>query len=340
MREPIGSGPFRLAEPWAGGDAPIRLVAHDASARGGCPVLATPRRHRLPRDPVGRGARGGAAVAAGSISTPCSDPSAFDARRRRARHDRPRDARQPLALARRELPAGAARGPARPSGDHRWPWIGEMLLDAVPRPGNADHPRRRRAMVVGRGARPCLASGPWRPRCGARAPRGSRCRARHAPGDPRGREPADRDPTGRTHRGRSSGPSASTPPSSVVDGATYAARVSRDGDFQLATSYWGSPIWDPDDFVWMGFRSGARYDAGFVLRRRPSTRSWNAAAARSTRRASDGRVRRPPGSWPLDQLPVIPTIQPAMLRGVSARLRGYVPTPCAQLRTLRDTWLA
>src|SRR5204862_5581058 len=48
----------------------------------------------------------------------------------------------------------------------------------------------------------------------------------------------------------------------VIDGAAYATRVPRDGDFQLATSYWGSPIWDPDDFVYMGFRSGARYDAG------------------------------------------------------------------------------
>src|SRR5262249_7152811 len=31
----------------------------------------------------------------------------------------------------------------------------------------------------------------------------------------------------------------------VDDAAAYAKEVGREGDFQLATSYWGSPIWDP-----------------------------------------------------------------------------------------------
>src|SRR5262249_51377802 len=40
-RQPIGSGPFRLAEPWAGGEEPIRLTRHGHSARGAAPF--TPR---------------------------------------------------------------------------------------------------------------------------------------------------------------------------------------------------------------------------------------------------------------------------------------------------------
>jgi peptide/nickel transport system substrate-binding protein len=37
MTSPNGSGPFRLAEPWAGGEAPIRLVRHEGSVRGSAP---------------------------------------------------------------------------------------------------------------------------------------------------------------------------------------------------------------------------------------------------------------------------------------------------------------
>ena len=119
--------------------------------------------------------------------------------------------------------------------------------------------------------------------------------------------------------------------------STFAASVNRDGDFQLATSYWGSPIWDPDDFVYMGFRSGARYDAGSC-----STPALDELMDRG-RGSVDQDVRRAAyrdlQALAVEQLPVIPTIQPAMLRGTSAHLRGYVPTPCGQLRTLRDAWL-
>lgn len=123
----------------------------------------------------------------------------------------------------------------------------------------------------------------------------------------------------------------------VVDPAEYAATVSRDGDLQLATSYWGRPIWDPDDFVYMGFRSGARYDAG----------SCSTAALDDLMDAGRGTVDqgarrdayRRLQELALEQLPVIPTLQPAMLRGTTSRLKGYAPTPNAQLRTLRDAWL-
>jgi ABC-type transport system substrate-binding protein len=87
----------------------------------------------------------------------------------------------------------------------------------------------------------------------------------------------------------------------------------------------------------MGFRSGARYDAGSC-----STPAIDAlmdegrgSLDRATRRQAYVGLQ----ALALAQLPVIPTIQPGILRGSTARLRGWIPTPCAQLRTLRDAWL-
>jgi hypothetical protein len=41
-----------------------------------------------------------------------------------------------------------------------------------------------------------------------------------------------------------------------------------------------------------------------------------------------------------EELPLIPTVMPLVLRAWSSRVRGVVPLRNAQLKTLRRAWLA
>jgi peptide/nickel transport system substrate-binding protein len=334
MRQPIGSGPFRLAEPWAGGDAAIRLVAHDASARGA--ALFRPRLAGIEFHAIASAEERVAALLSGRIDLDALlDPSAFDsvaAAPDMIAHETPDSRWHWLVVNCRQAPLGDLRvrraitlaldremllAPFQGLGTPitrgvvaPWSWAAAPDLASLPARGDPDEARRLLAEAgVGPDTHLEILAGESLPI-------------------------AIRQAELIAGQLRAVGLGAAA---SVVDGATYAARVSRDGDFQLAASYWGSPIWDPDDFVWMGFRSGARYDAGSC-----SSSALDAFMERG-RGSIDQRVRQDAyvalQAAAADLLPVIPTIQPAMLRGVSARLRGYVPTPCAQLRTLRDTWL-
>ena len=123
----------------------------------------------------------------------------------------------------------------------------------------------------------------------------------------------------------------------IMDSATWAVAVRRDGSFQLATSYWGSPINDPDDFVYMGYRSGARFDTGICGS--PVLDELMDAGRASIVQADRAAAYRRLQALALEELPLIPTIQPPILRGWSTRLRGFVPMRNAQLKTLRDAWL-
>lgn len=123
----------------------------------------------------------------------------------------------------------------------------------------------------------------------------------------------------------------------VLDAAEWGRTVTRGGPFQLATSYWGSPINDPDDFLYMGFRSGARYDTGTCGNEALDAllEAGRASFDQAERREIYGRLQ----VRMAEDLPVIPTIQPDVLRGVTDRLRGFVPLRNAQLRSLREAWL-
>jgi ABC-type transport system substrate-binding protein len=124
----------------------------------------------------------------------------------------------------------------------------------------------------------------------------------------------------------------------VLTAEEWGKTVRRDGAFQLATSYWGSPINDPDDFVYMAYRSGARYDTGSCGSGALDDVLEHARASidQAERAAAYHRIQ----AIASDQVPLIPTIQPPVLRGYTARLRGFVPMRNAQLRTLSDAWLA
>jgi len=336
-REPIGSGPFRLARPWGGTDSgeSILLERHDASVRGGHPFtprlpgleftailsaadrVAALREGRIDLDAL-LGADDFAAVAGttGLVAheTPdsrwhwlvvnCRQAPLGDVRVRRA---------IALAIDRRELLDAGFLGHGTPIGAGviaPWSWAAARDLDGF---GPTADPAAARALLADAG----VAEG-TKLVITAMDSLGIAIRQAELIAD----------------QLRAVGLGAEV---AVVDGAAWGASVTRDGDFQLATSYWGSPIWDPDDFVYMGFRSGARYDLGSC-----STRALDETMDRgrgtvvqAERRAAYGDLQ----ALALEQLPVIPTIQPAMLRGTTARLRGYIPTPCAQLRTLRDAWL-
>ena len=123
----------------------------------------------------------------------------------------------------------------------------------------------------------------------------------------------------------------------VLTVAEWGEIVKRGGAFQLATSYWGSPINDPDDFTYMGFRSGARYDIGQCGT--PALDELLEAGRGSIDLAQRRDLYRRLQVGMLDELPVIPTIQPDVLRGMTARLRGFAPLRNAQLRSLREAWL-
>jgi peptide/nickel transport system substrate-binding protein len=124
----------------------------------------------------------------------------------------------------------------------------------------------------------------------------------------------------------------------TVSPAGWGETVRRGGAFQLATSYWGSPINDPDDSFYMGFRSGARYDIGACGTARLDNllERGRASIDQAERRSiyHDLQVAL------VEDLPIIPTIQPDVLRGAGRRLRGFVPLRNAQLRSLREAWLA
>lgn len=123
----------------------------------------------------------------------------------------------------------------------------------------------------------------------------------------------------------------------ILTAADWGETVRRGGTFQLATSYWGSPINDPDDFTYMGFRSGARYDTGQCGS--PALDRLLEAGRGSIDLSERRDLYRRLQAGMVDELPVIPTIQPDVLRGMTARLRGFAPLRNAQLRSLREAWL-
>lgn len=335
MHEPLGSGPFRLAAPWPGGDAPIRLVRHDASARGAAGF--SPRLAGIEFRAIPAADERAAALRDGTIDLDALlDPSAFAsvaATPGLVAHQTPdsrwhwlvvncRQAplgdvrvRRAIAMAidRRALLEEGFRGLGTPiTGGVVAPWSWASAPDLAGYGEAADEAMARRLLAeagVGAATRLTITASSALP-------------------------VALRQAELIAGQLRAVGLAAGV---DAVDPSAYAAKVSRDGDFQLATSYWGSPIFDPDDFVWMGFRSGARYDAGSCSNPALDEQMdrGRGTIVQADRRAAYRRLQE----LAVDQLPVIPTIQPAMLRGVTARLMGYVPTPCAQLRTLRDTWL-
>lgn len=336
-REPIGSGPFRLARPWAGPDSgePIRLERHDASARGGRPF--TPHLAGLEFSAIPSADERVAALLAGRIDIDAlMAPEAF-------------------------APVAATPGfIAHETPDSRWHWL---VVNCRQAPLGDVRVRRAIALAIDRHElldRGFLGHGlpigagviaPWSfaappdlrgfgPRADIAAARALLAEAGVAPSTKLVITASDSLSIA-LHQAemiaaqlRAVGLGAEV---NAVDSAAYAASVSREGDFQLATSYWGSPIWDPDDFVYMGFRSGARYDAGSC-----STPELDELMDRGRGTLDQGERRAAYVALQaraVEQLPVIPTIQPGMLRGTTSRLAGYAPTPCAQLRTLRDAWL-
>jgi peptide/nickel transport system substrate-binding protein len=120
--------------------------------------------------------------------------------------------------------------------------------------------------------------------------------------------------------------------------ADWGSHVTRGGPFQLATSYWGSPINDPDDFLYMGVRSGARYDLGTCGS--PEVDGLLDAGRGSIDQAARTEAYRALQAQVVEHLPVIATIQPDVLRGMTRRLRGFAPLRNAQIRSLREAWLA
>ena len=124
----------------------------------------------------------------------------------------------------------------------------------------------------------------------------------------------------------------------ALDAAAWDAAVQRGGTFQLALSYWGSPINDPDDFVYMGFRSGARFDTGICGS--PELDELLDAGRGSLVQATRADAYRAMQALATEDLPLIPTVMPLVLRAWSSRVRGVVPLRNAQLKTLRRAWLA
>jgi peptide/nickel transport system substrate-binding protein len=334
--EPIGSGPFRMAQPWAGGDAPIRLVRHGASARGGAPF--TPRLAGIeflviPSEDerveallagtidldslAGPGTIDRVAATAGLtvhatpdsrwhwISVNCRQAPLSDERVRRALS---------MSINRRAIIEGAWQGwgttlPATPIAP--WSWANAPDLAGVPEEGD-----------------PAAARGLLRE---AGVPDGYRLAITVPSTQPRLIEET------RLIAGdlRRAGLDAAV---DVVDYATWLARVFRDGDFQLSGDYWGSPIWDPDDCVSMNTRSGGRWEAGAC-----SDAAFDAsidAGYGSVVNAERRTIYAAAQARMIERVPIIPVIQPHMLRTSSSLLAGFVATPCAQLRTLRDAWIA
>ena len=123
----------------------------------------------------------------------------------------------------------------------------------------------------------------------------------------------------------------------VLSATEWGEHVRRGGGFQLATSYWGSPINDPDDFLYMGVRSGARYDYGICGT--PEIDALLDAGRGSVDQAERAPLYRELQARVLEQLPIITTIQPHVLRGAIRRLRGFAPLRNAQIRSLREAWL-
>ena len=124
----------------------------------------------------------------------------------------------------------------------------------------------------------------------------------------------------------------------IVSPQGWGETVRRGGPYQLATTYWGSPINDPDDSFYMGFRSGARYDIGVCGSARLDDLLERGRA--SIDQAERREIYRDLQIALAEDLPVIPTIQPDVLRGANRRVRGFVPLRNAQLRSLREAWLA
>ncbi len=123
----------------------------------------------------------------------------------------------------------------------------------------------------------------------------------------------------------------------VLEAAAWGDSVRRSGSFQLATSYWGSPINDADDFVYMAYRSGARFDVGTCGT--PLLDELLEAGRASIHQADRAGHYLRFAALAADELPLIPTVQPPVLRAHTARLRNFVPLRNAQLKTLRSAWL-
>jgi peptide/nickel transport system substrate-binding protein len=335
IHDPIGSGPFRLAQPWAGGDAPIRLARHTASARGGAPF--TPRLAGLEFQAITAEDDRVAALLAGTIDL------------------------DSLAG-----PATIARVAATPgfqvhaTPDSRWHWISVNCRHA---PLNDARVRRALSLAINRSAIIEEVWSGW----GVPLPAGPVAPWSWAHAAGLAGVPEEGDPAAARQLLREAGVPdgyrvaitvTSTQPRlieecrliaadlcragldgavDVVDYATWFDRVIRAGDFQLSGDYWGSPIWDPDDSVSMNTRSGGRWEAGAL-----SDTAFDAsidAGYGTVVNADRQTIYRNAQERMLDVVPIIPTVQPHMLRTSSARLAGFVATPCAQLRTLRDAWI-
>jgi peptide/nickel transport system substrate-binding protein len=326
MTQPIGSGPYRL-EP--GGDA-LRLVRHDG---GDHDAWIDALEFTTIPDDEDRAA----ALLAGRIDMDVlMGPEAWDD----------------------VVDSPAHRAIA--TGDGRWHWLMVNCADALLADAGV-----RRAIAVGLD-RVALAEGSFGPHAApllggviapwswaaadgftAFSPRGDRRLARTlldvtgtAPGTPIRIAALERLPIGQrqAHLVAEQLQALGFAPSvHVLSAAEWAQTVTRGGPFQLATSYWGSPINDPDDFMYMGFRSGARYDTGTCGNE--ALDALLEAGRASFDQADRTELYRQLQIQMAEDLPVIPTIQPDVLRGVTTRLHGFVPLRNAQLRSLREAWL-
>jgi len=115
------------------------------------------------------------------------------------------------------------------------------------------------------------------------------------------------------------------------------AGVVEGGGFNLTLFNFGSPINDPDDSMHMVYRSGDRFDYGKCLD--PQLDRLLDAARASTDQAVRRGLYRGAQTRALEMATSLPTIQPTVLRTMTARLQGFVPMRNAQLKTLRDAWL-
>jgi ABC-type transport system substrate-binding protein len=124
----------------------------------------------------------------------------------------------------------------------------------------------------------------------------------------------------------------------LISRAEWLTLIRSGGQGQLTTTHWGSPINDPDDFFYMCLRTGARYT--FSGSGRAELDELIDAARSTIDLGSRIALYRRIQEVALDQLPIIPSIVPDVFRGYTNRLRGFVPLRNAQLKTLREVWLA
>jgi len=333
-RHPIGSGPFRLAEGGLGPDGlrgPIRFVRNGAAGTGG-PNLDglefvtmlddAERAQALIRGeidldafvgpsvwPTLTGAHGLGTSMVGDgrwhwLMVNCTDPLLADVRVRQAISQ---------ALDRQALVDDGLFGlgsPIRGGVVAPWSWAADPALAGFGQRADLD---RARALLAEAGVAP-----------------GSRLSVAATAGTPIGIRQAELVAAQLSRAGLDAR-------LEILDTAAWAESVRRDGSFQLATSYWGSPINDPDDFVYMAYRSGARFDVGTCGT--PLLDELLDAGRASIHQADRAEHYRHLQALTVDELPLIPTVQPPVLRAHTTRLRNFVPLRNAQLKTLRHAWL-